>query len=73
MDRNGSRYRIFAFLVDVLTLLPGSGYCDMPTLFEELIKSGGKVATFPLREYRLDIGQLSGLERGRREFKDIFR
>ena len=56
----------------VLGHLPSAGYCDMPALFDALIKAGGKAAAFPLREYWLDIGQLADFERGKDEFKGLF-
>ena len=63
---------IYVLEPDVLGYLPKSGYCDMTSLFEEVIKARCKVAAFPLREYWLDIGQLSDFERGKDEFKDVF-
>lgn len=64
---------MWAFLADVFTPLPGSGYWDMLTLPEVVIKSGDKADAFPLNEYWLDIVKLSDVERGTHEFKEAFR
>lgn len=63
---------IYVLEPEVLGHLPESGYCDMPALFQALIKSGGKAAAFPLREYWLDIGRRADFERGGHEFKNFF-
>ena len=47
-------------------------FYDMPTLFEELIKSEKKPISFPLHEYWLDIGQVKQLEQARAEYDNIF-
>lgn len=63
---------IYVLEPEALHLLPSEGYCDMPVLLESLIRSGGKVAAFPLREYWLDIGQQADFEKGEDEFKGMF-
>ena len=43
-------------------------YYDMPDLFNDVIKDGGKAIIYPVREYWLDIGRLSDFERAQQEF-----
>ena len=43
-------------------------FYDMPDLFNDVIKDGGKAVIYPVREYWLDIGRLSDFERARKEF-----
>jgi dTDP-glucose pyrophosphorylase len=43
---------------DVLQHLTRGESCDMPTLIARLMEKGQEVATFPVREYWLDIGHL---------------
>ncbi len=44
----------------------------MPDLIKRLIDGGRQASVFPLREYWLDIGAFSDLERAREEIGDIF-
>ncbi|MCC7073394.1 MAG: nucleotidyltransferase family protein [Deltaproteobacteria bacterium] len=41
---------------------------DMPQIIERVIAGGGKVVTFPIREYWLDIGRLEDYERAQEDF-----
>lgn len=43
-------------------------FFDMPDLFKDIIREGGKVGFFPIREYWLDIGRLDDFERAKSEF-----
>ncbi len=47
-------------------------YFDMPTLFEKLIEQKKETAVFPIREYWLDIGQLSDYDRANGDFMRVF-
>ena len=47
----------------VAQLVPHGERFDMPQLIERLIEGGHKVASFPLREYWLDIGQADDYQR----------
>ncbi|MEW5847185.1 MAG: nucleotidyltransferase family protein [Myxococcota bacterium] len=49
---------IYVLNPECLDLIPRGQPYDMPTLIDRLIKDGGKVASFPIRESWLDIGQL---------------
>jgi dTDP-glucose pyrophosphorylase len=66
---NAGIYVVEPELIDRIT--PGT-YLDMTQLLEQVIADGGRVNTFPIHEYWLDIGQLSDLERARVEFHGIF-
>jgi NDP-sugar pyrophosphorylase family protein len=41
---------------------------DMPTLLKEEMDHGGRVSTFPIHEYWIDIGSKDDFERAQREF-----
>lgn len=56
----------------VLTYFPKNTYYDMPNFFSTLISMKQKTAAFPIREYWLDIGQLSDFERAHREYNHVF-
>lgn len=43
-------------------------FYDMPDLFNDVIKDGGKAVIYPVREYWLDIGRLSDFQRAQQEF-----
>lgn len=47
-------------------------YFDMPTLLEKLIEQKKETAVFPIREYWLDIGQLSDYDRANGDFMRVF-
>lgn len=55
-----------------LDLIPDDTFYDMPTLFTALREAGHETAAFPVREYWLDIGRLSDLERAHVEFGEVF-
>ncbi len=63
---------VYVLEPEVLKLLPKNVYFDMPALFSSLIKQKKKSAAFPIREYWLDIGQLSDFERAHKEYNHIF-
>lgn len=52
-------------------IAPGA-YLDMPHLLESVIAEGGKVSSFPIHEYWLDIGHVDDLKRAREEFEEVF-
>jgi dTDP-glucose pyrophosphorylase len=47
-------------------------HLDMTKLIDGLLAGSGKVAAYPIREYWIDIGRLSDLERANHEFSDEF-
>lgn len=56
----------------VLDSIPKDEFYDMPTLFELLIENKGKVISFPLREYWLDIGRLEEYKKANDEYHEVF-
>lgn len=58
---------------DILKFIPDNTYYDMPTLFETLIESKLKTISFPIREYWLDIGQLSDFQRANDDYNGVFK
>jgi len=56
----------------VLDSIPKDEFYDMPTLFELLIENKGKVMSFPLREYWLDIGRLEEYKKANDEYHEVF-
>lgn len=72
MHRHYVNSGIYVLDTAIIDLLPDSGYFDMPSLFGTLMqKDPSSAAVFPLREYWCDIGQVSDLERARREIAKI--
>jgi NDP-sugar pyrophosphorylase family protein len=55
-----------------IEMIPKNEYYDIPSLFEEMIKSNVKVVSFPLHEYWLDIGQMEEYNKANREYHQIF-
>jgi NDP-sugar pyrophosphorylase family protein len=62
------------YLLEPSTLrnIQNNTYLDMPNFFSALIKKNHAIAAFPIREYWLDIGQLSDFERARKEYHYVF-
>lgn len=63
---------VYVLSPDVLNVIPHE-YYDMPTLFEKLIKEKKKSISFPIREYWLDIGQISDFHRANAEYHGVFK
>ena len=63
---------IYVLEPQVLEYVPSNTYLDMPALFELLINHGIETAAFPIREYWLDIGRQSDLDRAHGDFKNLF-
>lgn len=59
---------IYVLSPAALDRIPVGTYFDMPTLFEQLLRSGFPTAAYPLREYWLDIGRIEEFERAQREW-----
>ena len=56
----------------IIRLLIPNTFCDMPDLLMTCVKHGYKVATFPLKEYWLDIGRHEDLERAHHDYEKVF-
>jgi len=63
---------VYVLSPDVLEMIPDT-YYDMPTLFEKLIEEKKKSVSFPIREYWLDIGQMSDFHRANAEYHGVFK
>lgn len=66
---NGGVYILDA---QVLDFVPENEFFNMPTLFEKVIDENLKCASFPIREYWLDIGRMEEFEKANAEYNDIF-
>ena len=64
---------IYLLEPDCIDLVPDNKFYDMPTLFEELIATKGKIVSFPLQEYWLDIGRISDYEKAELEYYNVFK
>jgi dTDP-glucose pyrophosphorylase len=64
---------IYALEPETLDLIPSNQFFDMPALFERVIASRKETVAFPIREYWLDIGQISDLERAMSDFQAVIR
>jgi dTDP-glucose pyrophosphorylase len=56
----------------LLQILTPNTFCDMPDLLTLCVKQGYKIATFPIREYWLDIGRHEDLEKAHLEYEKVF-
>jgi len=63
---------IYVLSPKVLSRIPQREFYDMPTLFEELIKSSQKVLSFPVHEYWLDIGRIDEFQQAQNEYYRFF-
>jgi len=63
---------IYMLSPKALDYVPNGEFYDMPTLFESLIKDNMNVASFPIREYWLDIGRMEEYERANIEYRKVF-
>ncbi len=62
---------IYTLSPEVLNYIPKNTFFDMPTLFEHLISAHKSTAAYPLREYWLDIGRMSDLEKANQQIGTI--
>ena len=63
---------IYVMSPSVLSLLPADEYCDMPTLFEHVMKGGGKAGTYTVRGYWLDVGRIADFQKANADFAEVF-
>lgn len=63
---------IYVLEPKALDYIPSDECFDMPGVFEKIIKNNGETTVFPIREYWLDIGQMSDFERANIEFGEVF-
>jgi len=63
---------IYVLAPEVFELIPQDSKLDMPELFHEIMRSGGKTSAFPVREYWTDIGSPADLRRANDDFERFF-
>lgn len=61
---------IYTLSPEVLEYIPKNTFFDMPTLFEYLISANQPTSAYPLREYWLDIGRMSDLEKANQQLSE---
>jgi len=55
----------------LLTMLSPNTFCDMPDLLTHCVKKSHRVATFPIREYWLDIGRHEDLQKAHHDYAKV--
>ncbi len=63
---------IYILNPEVINMIEDDTFYDMPTLFDDLIKSNKAPISFPVHEYWLDIGQMNELKQAREEYATVF-
>lgn len=63
---------IYVLSPEALQQIPQDQYFDMPQLFQQLIKSGCKTCSFPVREYWKDIGRPADFDQANAEYEEVF-
>ena len=61
---------IYSIMPELLQLIPDNIYFDMTDLIKRSIKSGRKVASFPIIEYWIDIGQYKDYKKANEDFEN---
>lgn len=64
---------IYVLEPKVLDFIPQNQLFNMTDLFGQLLEKEFKAATFPLREYWLDIGRLRDFEKANGEYPELFK
>ena len=63
---------IYVLEPQVIDLIPKNASFDMPNLFKMALDLRLNPLVFPIREYWLDVGQMSDFERAKKEYEQIF-
>lgn len=63
---------IYILEPDILHYLTENTYCDMPDLLTTCVSHQHRVATFPIKEYWLDIGRHEDLEKAHLDYAKVF-
>jgi dTDP-glucose pyrophosphorylase/predicted transcriptional regulator len=63
---------IYVMSPEVLPLIAPDQYHDMPAVFEEIIRSGRKAATYAVRGYWLDVGRIADYHKANEDFQEGF-
>jgi len=64
---------IYVIEPDVLSYIPKDTHLDMTSLIDLVISKRHTVSAFPIREYWLDIGQMSDYARAINEYEHVFK
>ena len=64
---------IYVINREMISVIPKSGYFDMPSLFNKVLENQKKsIGVFPVHEYWLDVGLKDEFERAQFEFLKVF-
>lgn len=63
---------IYVLQPDALEQVPYNQFFDMPDLLKSLVDQGREVSVFPLREYWMDIGQMTDFIKANEEYPQLF-
>lgn len=63
---------LYVLQPEALYHIPLDTCFDMPDLFKALLARDQEIATFPIREYWIDIGRFDDYERANHEFTEVF-
>jgi len=63
---------IYVLSPQALSLLARDTYYDMPDVFEQIIRSGRRAASYTIRGYWLDIGRIADFEKANEDFPEHF-
>lgn len=59
---------IYVIEQDIIEMIPQGEFINMTDFFEQLMKKGLKITTFPIHEYWLDIGQAKDFEKANGDY-----
>jgi len=62
---------IYLLEPECINLIPNDEFYDMPSLIEKIISSKGKVVSFPIREYWLDVGKMEEFKKANRDIDTL--
>ena len=62
---------IYLFKREIIERIPKKSFFNATDLIEKIINEGGKVCTFPIREYWLDIGKMPDYEKAIKDIKTL--
>ncbi len=63
---------IYSLNPDIVDLIPEGQFYDMNQLIARILSSGMSIASFPIHEYWMDIGQVADYQKANEEYKDKF-
>lgn len=63
---------IYVMSPEILSFVPPNKYCDMPTLFDEIIGGGYRAASYTVQGYWLDVGRMADFEKANEDFPGVF-